>query len=197
MLINPRFGAPSQAQKLESGLFPMLAKVLQNDIQEFVPYAFQLLAALLEANPSGSLSEHYQTLLQPNGILNPGLWAIKGNIPALVRLLSAIIPRGASSVITNEQLQAMLGIFQQLVAMKANEAYGFELLESIITSFPPSALSEYWVNIFQILLTRLHSSKTEAFALKFVKLYHTISAQGDRGLGSDFFINIVEQIQSG
>lgn len=103
-------------------------------VAEFVPYVFQLFAALLEANPSASLSRYYLSLIPP--ILSPELWVSKGNVPALVRLLSSMIPRGASDMAKNNQLERILAIFQQLVATKTHETYGFELLECIISTFP-------------------------------------------------------------
>lgn len=48
-----------------------------------------------------------------------------------------------------------------------------------------------------MLLTRLQNSKTETFTLRFVRLYHYISAKDDSGFGADFFINTVEQVQAG
>jgi exportin-2 (importin alpha re-exporter) len=100
---------------------------------EFIPYVFQLFAALLEANPSGSLTEYYQSLIPP--ILSPELWAYKGNVPALVRLLSSMIARGAADIVRNNQLERLLAIFSQLVSTKTNEVFGFELLECIIQNF--------------------------------------------------------------
>lgn len=102
---------------------------------EFMPYIFQLFAALLEANPSGSLPNYYQNLVAP--ILMPVMWESKGNIPALVRLLSSIIARGSQYVLENQQLSNVLGIFQKLLSTKANESYGFDLLESVVANFPP------------------------------------------------------------
>ena len=70
-------------------------------------------------------------------MLRPELWVSKGNVPALVRLLSSMIPRGASEMAKEQQLERLLAIFSQLVSTKTNEVYGFELLECIISSFPP------------------------------------------------------------
>ena len=102
---------------------------------EFIPYIFQLFAALLEASPFGPLSDYYKNLIPP--ILTPALWAPKGNVPALVRLLSSIISRGSSVIAQNNQIETVLGIFQSLASTKVNETYGFELLETIAASFPP------------------------------------------------------------
>jgi exportin-2 (importin alpha re-exporter) len=94
----------------------------------------QLFAALLEANPSNSLTDHYKGLIQP--ILMPVLWESKGNAPALVRLLNAILPRGAADIASHNQIEPILGIFQKLVSLKATEVQAFELLEVIVTVFP-------------------------------------------------------------
>lgn len=100
-----------------------------------MPYVFQLFAALLEANPSATLPNYYQNLIAP--VLMPVMWDSKGNIPALVRLLSSIIPRGSQSIIQNNQVEPILGIFQKLLSTKANESHGFDLLESVVAGFPP------------------------------------------------------------
>jgi exportin-2 (importin alpha re-exporter) len=99
-----------------------------------MPYIFQLFAALLEANPSGTLPDYYQNLVAP--ILMPVMWESKGNIPALVRLLSSIIARGSQYILENQQLSNVLGIFQKLLSTKANEGYGFDLLESVVAHVP-------------------------------------------------------------
>lgn len=107
---------------------PMLTR------SEFMPYIFQLFAALLESNPSETLPSYYQSLVSP--ILMPVMWESKGNIPALVRLLSSVISRGSHFIMESNQTEPILGIFQKLLSTKANEGYGFDLLESVIAFFP-------------------------------------------------------------
>jgi exportin-2 (importin alpha re-exporter) len=102
---------------------------------EFMPYVFQLFAALLEANPSATLSDYYKSLIPP--IIMPSLWESKGNVPALVRLLASIIPRGKTEIAKDNQIEPILGIFQKLVSSKANESHGFDLLETIVGSLAP------------------------------------------------------------
>ena len=60
-----------------------------------------------------------------------------------------------------------------------------------------SLLQNYYAPILTVLLTRLQNSRTETFALRFVRFYHFIAARDDKGLGADFFINVSEQVQSG
>ena len=59
-----------------------------------------------------------------------------------------------------------------------------------------NTLQTYWASILQVVLTRLQNSRTDTFALRFVRLYHFISAKADEGLGADFFISIADQLQS-
>jgi exportin-2 (importin alpha re-exporter) len=188
-----RFAAPSQPEKLETALYDPFAAILQSDVQEFTPYVFQLFAALLEANPSGELSNYYTQLVQP--ILMPSLWESRGNVPALVRLLAAIIPRGAQSIIQNNQVEPILGIFQKLITTKVHESQGFDLLEAVIASFPAEALHPYFKTMIELMLTRLSNSKTENFSLRFVRFYHFVSARDDKGLGADYFISVTDQVQ--
>jgi exportin-2 (importin alpha re-exporter) len=101
---------------------------------EFKPYVFQLFAALLESRPSEALSEYYIALISP--ILNYDLWLSRGNVPALSRLLCSIIPRGAQEIVANNQIEAILGVFQNLIAKKSKlETYAFDILESVISTF--------------------------------------------------------------
>jgi len=187
-----RFAAPTHSAQLEQALYDPFAEILQSDVQEFQPYVFQLFAALLEANPSGTLSQYYLSLLPP--ITTPDMYNSRGNIPALVRLLTAIIPRGAEQIAANNQLESILIIFQKLVSSKANESHGFDLLESVVDSFPVTALQQYFVPMLQIMLHRLQNSKTETFTLRFVRFYHFFSARDEKGLGADLFIKIIDQL---
>jgi exportin-2 (importin alpha re-exporter) len=98
-----------------------------------MPYVFQLFAALLEARPDGPLSDFYKALIAP--ILMPTLWESRGNVPALSRLLSSIIPRSAAEIIAQNQVEPILGIFQRLMAGKSKtELYSFDILEAIVVS---------------------------------------------------------------
>jgi len=189
------FAAPSQPDKLETALYQPFAGVLSEGIQEFMPYVLQLFAALLEANPSGTLSEYYKSLIPP--ILLPNLWESRGNTPALVRLLSSLIARGAPDIAAANQLEPILGLFQNLVAKKSSETYAFDLLEAIILAFPMSTLQPYFTQIFSLLFTRLSGSKTETFSLRFTRLYHFMSTRTEQGLGADVVIAMLDQVQAG
>lgn len=194
-----RFAAPASPERLESTLYNPFALILQESIEEFMPYVFQLFAALLESNPSGTLSDFYKGLIGP--ILTPALWQSKGNVPALTRFLCALVSRGADTITSNNQIEPVLGTFQLLISSKAHETYAFDLLETIVESFATSSIFTYFHEIFKMILMRLSSSKTEALTLRFVRLYHFISSSPptqyhtEPPLHADTVISVFEGIQ--
>ena len=101
---------------------------------EFIPYALQLFAAILEGKPSFGLPEYYKSLVP--SLLLRDLWLIKGNTPALTRLLTAIISKDAVELVQTGQVEPILGIFKQLLSAKSNEQYAFDLLDCILTYVP-------------------------------------------------------------
>ena len=81
--------------QFEVALFPPFNAVLGEQVTEFSPYVFQILAQLLEFNSthaalaSKPLSPNY-TVLFPL-LLNPVNWMNRGDVPALVRLVAAYL----------------------------------------------------------------------------------------------------------
>ncbi|CAB3368472.1 Hypothetical predicted protein [Cloeon dipterum] len=151
---------PEAVPSFEDVLFPIFQEILQADVQEFVPYVFQLLSLLLELRPSGTIPDSYMALFPC--LMMPVLYERPGNIGPLIRLLQAFVSRGAAQI-SLDQLPPLLGIFQKLIASKANDHEGFYLVQTIFEHFPQSALEKYIKQIFIILFQRLSSSKTTKF----------------------------------
>jgi len=95
---------------------------------------FQILAALLEINPSSPMPDNFKTLIPP--LLTPTIWETRGNVPACARFLAAIIPKARDAILSENQLVSILGIFQQLMAGKKTEQNAFDVLEAIVSTFP-------------------------------------------------------------
>lgn len=120
--------------EFENMCFGPFQTILSQEVQEFTPYVFQLLAQLLEQHKGADLTDAYIALLGP--LLNPTLWE-QGNIPALVRLVQAYLNKGINSILANSQLEPILGIFQQkLVSSRQFDHYGMLLLNTITTRVP-------------------------------------------------------------
>ena len=102
---------------------------------EFLPYIFQILAQFLESCPSQDVSDEYKMLIGP--LLAAPLWEVRGNVPACTRLLSAVIPKAAQTIVADNQLEPILGIFQKLLSGKKSDVYAFDILDAIVKSFEP------------------------------------------------------------
>lgn len=106
---------------------------MTNSSSEFVPYVFQIFAALLEVNPASPLSENFKTLIPL--LLLPAVWETRGNVPGVTRFLAAIIPKATESIVAEKQLEPILGIFQRLASGKKTEQIAFDILEAVGGSF--------------------------------------------------------------
>lgn len=49
----------------------------------------------------------------------------------------------------------------------------------------------------QIILTRLQNSATENLTLRFVRFYHFVSANDQKGYSADFVIHMTDKVQEG
>ncbi|QBM86871.1 exportin-2 importin alpha re-exporter [Metschnikowia aff. pulcherrima] len=189
-----------------SMIMPPLLRVLGDDVQEFAPYTFQILAFLLEELPSSvALPSNYVALVKP--ILSPAIWEYRGNIPGVTRLIISIMRHDSSAFATNgQELTPLLGVFQKLIASRANDTYGFELLEAILLNIPLEFLSNYLNQIAILLLTRLKNSRTEKFIKRFVLLLLSLScvpmndtllSKTGGHINADFVIHLLDSAQQG
>ena len=103
-------------------------------ISEYIPYVFQLLAQMLELHKT-DVPVAYRDLLP--FLLTPVCWLQKGSVPGLVKLLRAFIARDANQMVATGQYMSVLAIVQQrLVPSKINDAWGYELLQTVMQFIP-------------------------------------------------------------
>lgn len=190
-----KYAAPTVGvTAIENLIFPPFMQLLSQDVSEYVPYTFQLLAELLHFYPNDQgLSQNYTQLIKP--LLAPVVWELRGNIPGLVSLLQSILRHGSNTVIETGNLQAFLGVFQKLIASKANEAYGLALLQDIFYNIPPSYLEPYLKQIGILLMTRLSKSVTDRFVSQLALTVYFVAAAQRDGLGPDYIIKIFDSAQ--
>eukprot|EP00903_Cladosiphon_okamuranus_P009495 g9047.t1 len=159
---------PRTATMLEGTLFPPFQQVLANDVVEFMPYVFQIFSQLLELRPAGEFSDGYKGLFAP--LLTPAVWERKGNVPAVTRLLQAYLKQNAVAVVEWGHMNGVLGIFQKLLSSRANEAYAFELLGTIVMNLEQAHLQASLPTIFLLLLRRLTSNRTVKY-VRFLTIF--------------------------
>ncbi|KAG1807455.1 CAS/CSE protein [Suillus subaureus] len=186
-------GTPSTLPTFEQALFGPFTFILQQDIDQYIPYVFQILAQMLEAHNTGVPSE-YRSLLP--FLLTPTCWQQKGSIPGLVKLLKAFLARDAAEMIKTGQIAAVLAVVQQrLIPSKINDGWGFELLQGVVQHVPPAQLKQYFKAVVMTLLTRMQTSKTDKYVYLFSHFLLFTMAVNVDGLGPDYVISAVEEIQ--
>jgi exportin-2 (importin alpha re-exporter) len=185
------------ADKIEQVILNPFLAILGDDVTEFVPYVFQIVSQLLQAQKaSHGLSSVYQSLIKP--LMSPALWESRGNVPALVGLLEAILCRGGEIIVQTNTLEPLLGVFQKLVASKVNDVYGLDLLEQIFLYVPMNSLAPFTKPIANLLLQRLQSSRTEKYVARLSKFIYFLAAIDNRPeLGPVFAVDLIDAPQDG
>lgn len=167
---------PRAVSTYEEMLFPPFQVVLQEDVQEFHPYVFQILAQLLDLRPPGTPApEVYHAIFPP--LLTPVFWERSGNVPALVALLQAYVSRAAGAVVARGYLSPVLGVFQKLIASKAHDHEGFYVLNTLIESIDLGVMQQYLPTVWNLLFARLQSSRTTKFCRSFLVFISTFAVR--------------------
>lgn len=199
-----KFAGESEVPDFVNNLVPRLLPVLGEDIQEFVPYIFQILAYILERLPLlAGLPEVYLGLVKP--LMSPSVWEFKGNIPGITRLLVAIIQQDHSVCDDASTIQAVLGVFQRLVSSKQNDSYGLDLLQTVLLFVNPQSYMQYLRDVGILLMTRLQNLRTEKFVKRLVLflmvLASTPLSQDDipnkQSISGSFIVQFFDNAQPG
>lgn len=146
----------------ESSLFPRLEMILGNDVTEFFPYTFQLLAQLVELNRP-PMPPTYMQIFEL--LLSPETWKRASNVPALVRLLQAFLQKAPNEIIQGDRLTKVLGIFDTLIQSSSTSEQGFYVLNTVIESLAYDAIKPYISHIWAALFRELQKRRT----VKFIK----------------------------
>ncbi|KAK3326280.1 CAS/CSE protein [Apodospora peruviana] len=189
-----RFCSNSSQVDLLPHLWAPFSYILNEDVSEFVPYVFQIFAFLLELNPTSPIPGDFKVLI--DGILAPGPWETRGNVPPLARFVSAIIPKAAAEIVAEKKLELILSIFQRLLSGKKTEQNAFDILEAVVGSFDAAVLDPYFGTIITLVFSKLQSSPTDSYKSRVARFFHLVSARTESGLGVDFFIKHAEAIQA-
>jgi len=156
----------------EQALFPPFQFVLQQDVVEFAPYVFQLLAQMIEArncDNGDALPAAYLGIFP--ALLAPSLWDRQANVTPLVRLLEAYLRKAPREIASGaasgpgaaNHLTGVLGVFQKLAASRAQDHQGFFILNALAECLPLAAWRAHLPAVWGVLFQRLQTSKTAKF----------------------------------
>ncbi|KAI7862255.1 Cse1-domain-containing protein [Spinellus fusiger] len=193
--------SPQAVTEFETLLYGPFQTILTQEVQEFMPYVFQLLAQLLENHKGQDLPQLYIDWLNP--LLVPALWE-QGNIPALVRLLEAYLACGVNTILAHNKLEPILGIFQQkLIQSRNNDYYGLVLLSSLTKHVPINVLGNYLPTLVSSVLKRLQTKKRDASTVTFDRfirnftLWVCLFCASENAGGPDTLMGIFDGFQQG
>lgn len=152
---------------------------------------------MLEQQPATSgqpLPAFYHELLP--SLLTPALWRTRGNVPALVRLLQAFLARAADRIVSENRVPAILGIYQQLIASRINDEFGFQLLLALFNHVDAQHLDAYKQAVLTLMLTRLQASKTDKFARGFIEFVASVACI-QKPAYPDYIVGAFDAVQPG
>lgn len=175
---------------MQRTVFPAFEIVLQQDVQEFHPYVFQILALFVDKR-SMPLPDVYLSVLSP--VLTGFLWERQGNVPALTKLIRAYIKKVPDLIVQNKQLETILGIFQRLNALKSADQHGLAIMEDLYCHVSPQEMDPYHNSIWTLIFQRLQSSKTPKYVRGFLRLLSVVILRW----GTIQFAEMLNKIQTG
>jgi len=151
---------------------------------------FQILSQLLEFR--NDVSPPYTAIFP--ALLSPALWDNHGNVPAIIRLLTAYFCKGASSAMTVEQLDGVMGVFQKLNASKKLDHHGFALLMAVVEFLPYDKLSKYLITMLRLIFSRLSPTSRTTKYTKSLLVFLSFFVH-KHGLGN--LLGNMDQVQPG
>ena len=110
-------------------IFTVLDGIIQNNSQDFIPYAIQMYGAVVQGFPEGT-DIHPGLIERFTAFLDPPFWIPFGNIPALAMLISNFCTRVPDLVNANEP--QILEICNNLLGNSRTHPSAFQILTSLI-----------------------------------------------------------------
>lgn len=181
----------SLLSQFESKLVPVIFGLLQADQFDFYPYAFQILAALVEAQPA--LPDYCRSILPL--ISQPVLWSSSENVPALIRLIQACAlkePIAVSNLTDN-----FMAIARPLILSNVNDIHGFALLSVLFRIMPEDVMGKHLKNSLMLCLHRAQAHKTARFNVAFLSWFSYVIVETSlpEARAASLIIAVLEQIQ--
>ncbi|XP_052163745.1 exportin-2 [Oryza glaberrima] len=152
---------PALLPVFEASLFPVLQRILVEDISEFWPYAFQIFAQLVNLSRP-PLSQNYMQLF--GVLLSNATWDRPPCVPALVRLLRAFLRKIPNELNQEGRLPNILVIFRSLLSRSSTEDSAFYMLNTLVENVSFDIMNPHINEIWSALFTRLQTRQ----AVKFV-----------------------------
>ncbi|EFJ17392.1 hypothetical protein SELMODRAFT_114779 [Selaginella moellendorffii] len=185
----------------EERLFPVFQSILQNNVAEFQPYVFQVLAQLVESRAQPIPGVYLQ--------LFPMLLAqlsqqSSGSTPAMIRLLEAFLLKAPREIAQANQLQEVCNLVHALVLRRSTEDYAFYIANAVVESLGqeqlmPAIDRSLWTSFFSRAMGGQRTVKFLKLLTLFMALFTVKHGPGGlvdsiNRLQPGLFTNVLEQL---
>jgi exportin-2 (importin alpha re-exporter) len=170
---------PEASAAFEEALWPVFDTILGEGVPDFLPYVFQVMAGLIDTKPApeaGASTIPSSFVDAFPAFFKADLWESKGNVPALVALLSAYLRKGASFIAEGGHMEPVLGIFAKLLTAVSTTDSGFKLLAAVITHSSMEALAPHIGTVITIILQRLHKKQSLVLLRHYLRIIGLLAA---------------------
>ncbi|KAJ1293908.1 hypothetical protein BS78_01G105400 [Paspalum vaginatum] len=179
---------PALLPAFEASLFPVLQRILVEDISEFWPYVFQIFAQLVNLSRP-PLSQNYMQLF--GVLLSNATWDRPPCVPALVRLLRAFLRKIPNDLNQEGRLPNILAISRSLLSRSSTEDSAFYMLNTLVENVCFEIMNPYISEIWSALFTRLQTRQ----AVKFVNSLVVFKSLVLVKYGSAVLVSSIDAIQ--
>merc|ERR1711920_591903 len=100
-------------------------------------------------------------------LLQAKWWQQEGNVHGICALFEDYFRKGVANQLEDQQLMALLGIFQKLTTKKVHDAQAFRVPSLIIMYTPPQKWQKHMPMLLKIAFQRLSQKKTDMFCKSF------------------------------
>ena len=181
----------ASVHSFENVLFPIFQTILVQDVQEFTPYVFQILALLLENyGKTEPVPGPYMELFP--FLLVPLLWERPANYGPLTRLIQSYVKCCSKEIVNLRKLEPLLGVFQKLISAKSSDHFAFKIIDYLIVFADSTAIMPMMKQIFLILFQRLTHAKT----IKYVRSLLIFFSLFVHKFGVKMFYEMLESLQN-
>lgn len=179
---------PALLPAFETSLFPVLQRILVEDISEFWPYAFQIFAQLVNLSRP-PLSQNYMQLF--GVLLSNATWDRPPCVPALVRLLRAFLRKIPNELNQEGRLPNILAISRSLLSRSSTEDSAFYMLNTLVENVGLDIMNPYISEIWSALFTRLQTRQAVKFVNSLVVFMSLVLVK----YGSGVLVSSIDTIQ--
>ncbi|MFH4976641.1 hypothetical protein AB6A40_003350 [Gnathostoma spinigerum] len=155
---------------IDKYILPLIENVLANDVVEFVPYALQITALLVDQASEKKLKtgtselESYLPFL--SYLMKEELWMRNSNIPAALIVVESFI-QSHDEYMLQTHGATLQAIFQRLIGSKALDQHGFYLANALLP-FCDKTDKVTSVSLLTPMFRRIQFSKTTKFMKQFI-----------------------------